>query len=775
MPIAQNTLTLKKQGLYYKAEDLLQEPGCQISQTELEALNKLDVMYRALCAILYNFAQTGHPGGSISSGKIVQNLLFNQMAYNFKNPDEESADIISYAAGHKALGLYALWALRNEIVKNYAPEILAEEKRQIRFEDLLGFRKSPANNSKLFKQFNAKSLDGHPEPLTPFIKLATGASGIGFGASVGLALGAALTYPQNTPKVHVIEGEGGLTAGRCAEAMAIASRAGLDNLVVHLDWNQASIDSDKVTAENDTPGDYVAWEPSELFYLNGFNVIFVKEGLNAAHIYAAQKFAETLNNGLPTAIIYRTIKGWNYGLEGKASHGGGHKLCSPEFYKAVEEFERTFGVKIPHLCEGQEIEDCFYNNLLTVREVITSNKDLFANFAGKIKTAAERLQQANRVQKEFKTEEVYKSFTPENIPSEFTFAAGQDPTLRATMAQALAKISKDTNGTLIVATADLSGSTGAGKIAYDSKGFYNKKNNPDSRLISSGGITEDGLSAVMSGVSAYGKQLGVAASYGAFTSAMMHTQARLHAIGQQAYAEVTGKGKNTFIIFTGHAGLPTGPDGPTHADPQMLQLIEDNFPKGAAITLTPLDANDVWPSLTAALNKRPAVLYPVVTRPNVKITDRALFDSDPQVQVKNGVYALYRHKDAKGTVILQGSGVGEIFVQQVLPKIKAENLEINAYYVVSPELFDALTQDEQNEILPIGELYRAIAITDFTMPTMRRWLKSVKGEEFSLSPFKQGKYLTSGQAADCYKEAGLDGEAQYKQIKEYLQNLENWY
>ena len=150
----QNSLTLKKQGVYCKVEDLLQEQSFQLSQTEIHSLNKLDTVYRALCAILYNFAQTGHPGGSISSGRIVQNLLFNQMSYDFKNPDEESADIISYAAGHKALGLYALWALRNEIVKNYAPEMLASEDRQIRLEDLLGFRKSPANNSKLFKEFN---------------------------------------------------------------------------------------------------------------------------------------------------------------------------------------------------------------------------------------------------------------------------------------------------------------------------------------------------------------------------------------------------------------------------------------------------------------------------------------------------------------------------------------------------------------------------------------------------------------------------------------------
>ncbi|MBQ3933744.1 MAG: hypothetical protein II726_00970, partial [Elusimicrobiaceae bacterium] len=166
---------------------------------------------------------------------------------------------------------------------------------------------------------------------------------------------------------------------------------------------------------------------------------------------------------------------------------------------------------------------------------------------------------------------------------------------------------------------------------------------------------------------------------------------------------------------------------------------------------------------------------PVVTRPNVKITDRETFRSDSPDKAKNGIYALYKCKQARGTVILQGSGVGEIFVQEVLPKIKEENLPVNVYYVVSPELFDLLKPTEQTKVLPMSELYRAIAITDFTLPTMRKWLKSVKGEEMSLYPFKHGKYLTSGQAADCYKEAGLDGEAQYKQIKEYLQNVENWY
>ena len=34
------------------------------------------------------------------------------------------------------------------------------------------------------------------------------------------------------------------------------------------------------------------------------------------------------------------------------------------------------------------------------------------------------------------------------------------------------------------------------------------------------------------------------------------------------------------ILICGHAGLATGEDGPTHADPQALQLLQENFPRG---------------------------------------------------------------------------------------------------------------------------------------------------------------------------------------------------
>ncbi len=99
--------------------------GTPLVAEEVRAFEQLDAAYRALCAILYNYAPTsGHPGGSISSGRFVSMLLFDTMNYDFRHPDREDADVISYAAGHKALGLYAMWALRNEVMRIAAPELL---------------------------------------------------------------------------------------------------------------------------------------------------------------------------------------------------------------------------------------------------------------------------------------------------------------------------------------------------------------------------------------------------------------------------------------------------------------------------------------------------------------------------------------------------------------------------------------------------------------------------------------------------------------------------
>ena len=324
-----------------------------LSPEQLSLFEMHDLIYRSLCTLLFNYVPTsGHPGGSVSSGRIVAGILYGSMDYDFSDPDREDADLISYAAGHKALGLYAMWALRNEIVRVGAPELLPKDVRhQLRLEDLLGFRRNPTTPTPLFNRFKSKSLDGHPTPATPFLRLSTGASGVGVAASLGLAYGAKDYYREKAPRVHIVEGEGGMTPGRVAEAFAAAGTACLDNAIVHVDWNQASIDSNHVCRDNGKAGDYVQWNPMEFAYFHDWNVIFVPEGSNLQQVFAAQQKASELSNGQPTAIVYRTTKGWQYGIEGRASHGAGHKLCADGFFEAVAPFMEHVEGALPR-CEG---------------------------------------------------------------------------------------------------------------------------------------------------------------------------------------------------------------------------------------------------------------------------------------------------------------------------------------------------------------------------------------------------------------------------------------
>jgi transketolase len=224
------------------------------------------------------------------------------------------------------------------------------------------------------------------------------------------------------------------------------------------------------------------------------------------------------------------------------------------------------------------------------------------------------------------------------------------------------------------------------------------------------------------------------------------------------------------IVVCAHAGLKTGEDGPTHADPQPLQLLQENFPRGTAITLTPWDPQEIWPLLTAALARRPAIIAPFVTRPNEVVLDRAHLHLAPAEDAVSGVYLLRRPRgEGDGTVILQESGVTYAFVQEALPRLDRDGLDPWVYYVASAELFDLLPLERQRAILPEERAQEAMGITGFTLPTMFRWVRSDLGREMTLHPFQHGHFLGSGQGEVVLAEAGLDGASQYRAITRYAE------
>jgi transketolase len=139
-----------------------------------------------------------------------------------------------------------------------------------------------------------------------------------------------------------------------------------------------------------------------------------------------------------------------------------------------------------------------------------------------------------------------------------------------------------------------------------------------------------------------------------------------------------------------------------------------------------------------------------------------------------GVYALRKVGGAKksGTLVLQGNGVATAFVTEVLPVLDQKGIALNVFYVASAELFDLLSPAEKEKIFPEKYAQEAIGITEFTLPTLYRWVTSAEGRKRSLHPFKAGHFLGSGQGSMVLEEAQLGKEAQLKALIDYAKARE---
>jgi transketolase len=417
-------------------------------------------------------------------------------------------------------------------------------------------------------------------------------------------------------------------------------------------------------------------------------------------------------------------------------------------------------------------EQCFYDALLLLRKAVEDDRVTAQVMAARLDAARRRLDASGRKAREGapRVEAVYElaaaGLTP---PGELALKPGTVTTLRGELGRALQHYNKASGGAILVGAADLLGSTSVNTVAAGfGDGFWSAAKNPAARTLSIGGICEDAMAGILSGLATFGRHVGAGSSYGAFLAPLGHIAARLHAIGAQAKAPHGPW--SPFLLVCAHAGLKTGEDGPTHADPQPLQLLQENFPRGTSITLTPWDPAEIWTLVAAAFRRRPAVIAPFVTRPNETVLDRAALGLAPVEAAETGVYLLRKPKgQGDVTIVLQESAVAYAFLEQALPLLAKDGIDPRVYYVASAELFDLLPAEEQGRLFPEAHAREAIGITGFTLPTMFRWVVSDLGRAHTLHPFKKGHFLGSGQGPVVLAEAGLDGASQALAIKAYVE------
>ena len=246
-------------------------------------------------------ANSGHPGGSLSSADIMAALYFRVMKHDPKNPQWEDRDRFVLSKGHVAPVLYAALA-----EAGYFP-----------VEDLITLRKL------------GSKLQGHPvRGKVPGVEMSTGSLGQGLSMSCGIALAGKIDGKDY--RTYCLLGDGELQSGQNWEAAMLASKYGLSNLIAIVDRNHLQIcgDTEKVMAVDPLAEKWLSF---------GWNVI-ESDGHDINKIIAAFEDAKSFRDG-PTVIIFETVKG--KGVSFMENNAGFHgKACNKEEYaKAVAELK----------------------------------------------------------------------------------------------------------------------------------------------------------------------------------------------------------------------------------------------------------------------------------------------------------------------------------------------------------------------------------------------------------------------------------------------------
>ena len=261
---------------------------------DIKELTKKAVEIRKGIIEAVYWAQSGHPGGSLSVADILTVLYFDEMNIDEKNPNWEDRDRLVLSKGHCSPALYSCLANRG-----YFP-----------IEDLKTFRKIDSY------------LQGHPDKnKVPGVDMTTGSLGQGLSAANGMAIAAKMDNKDY--RVYCILGDGEIEEGQIWEAAMTSNKYKLDNLCVIVDNNNLQIDGTIEEVMSSYPID-------EKFRSFGFEIIKI-DGHDIEEITKAFEVAKNIK-GKPTCIIAKTVKG--KGISYMENQVGWHgKAPNEEQYK----------------------------------------------------------------------------------------------------------------------------------------------------------------------------------------------------------------------------------------------------------------------------------------------------------------------------------------------------------------------------------------------------------------------------------------------------------
>jgi transketolase len=255
-------------------------------------------------------ANSGHPGGSMSSTDFMTALYFNVMKQNPETwtRDGKGQDVFILSAGHLTPMYYSILSRAGYF---------------------------PASELGTFRKYGSR-LQGHPSVRKglPGITQAAGSLGQGLSVAAGVALAKkADNEPEN---VFVLCGDGETEEGQIWEAALFAAHHKVDNLIAMTDWNGQQIDG--TTESVAGLGDLKAkWEAFgwETIIADGHDMEKILEAFAQAKAGAG--------NGKPKMILFKTEMGHGVDFMAGTHKWHGSVPSAEQCENAMGQLEETLG------------------------------------------------------------------------------------------------------------------------------------------------------------------------------------------------------------------------------------------------------------------------------------------------------------------------------------------------------------------------------------------------------------------------------------------------
>ncbi len=255
-------------------------------------------------------AASGHTRGALGMADLFTYLYFHALRHDPKNPEWPSRDRVVLSNGHICPVYYATLAHAG-----YFPK-----------DELLTLRK-----------FGSR-LQGHPHrEFLPFLETSSGPLGSGLSQAVGMALADRIDYGKSVNRfIYCLLSDGELNEGNTWEAVMLAAKEKLHNLIAVVDRNNIQIDgyTEDIMPLDDLASKWRAfnWHVIEV---NGHDFM----ALNQAFLQAQAVFEK------PSVIIAHTIPGKGVNNFERDYTWHGKPPSKEEGAQALKEL-RTLGGKI---------------------------------------------------------------------------------------------------------------------------------------------------------------------------------------------------------------------------------------------------------------------------------------------------------------------------------------------------------------------------------------------------------------------------------------------